>query len=114
MSKKTELRAAAARLLYNSNRSTSDYDMLIDFIDSYFDSLPDVSDIRVGKWIPCSVATPNYFIDVLVTIDEGDVLCLHREYNNKWYDNDCYILEPSKVIAWMPLPEPYKGEQNDR
>lgn len=37
MSKKTELRAATARLLYNSNRSTSDYDMLIDFIDSHFD-----------------------------------------------------------------------------
>ena len=40
MSKKTELKAAAARLLYNSNRSTSDYDMLIDFIDSHFDNQP--------------------------------------------------------------------------
>ena len=34
---KTELKAAAARLLYNSNRSASDYDMLIRFIDSHFD-----------------------------------------------------------------------------
>ena len=37
MSKKTELKAAAARLLYNSNRNTSDYDLLVDFIDSHFD-----------------------------------------------------------------------------
>lgn len=34
---KTELKAAAARLLYNSNRSSSDYDMLIKFIDSHFE-----------------------------------------------------------------------------
>lgn len=46
MSERTELRAAAARLLYNSNRSTSDYDMLIDFIDSHFDNQPTAYDVE--------------------------------------------------------------------
>lgn len=53
MSKRTELKAAAARLLYNSNRSTSDYDMLIDFIDSHFDNQQpaDVTDTNDGEWM---------------------------------------------------------------
>ena len=36
MANQTELRAAAARLLYSDNRDTADYNMLIDFIDSTF------------------------------------------------------------------------------
>lgn len=51
MMNKTELRAAAARLLYNDNRDTSDYNMLIDFIDNYFDNQQPTTD----GWIPCKI-----------------------------------------------------------
>lgn len=36
MANQTDLRAAAARLLYCDNRDTADYDMLIAFIDETF------------------------------------------------------------------------------
>lgn len=36
MANQTELKAAAARLLYSDNRDTADYNMLIEFIDSIF------------------------------------------------------------------------------
>ena len=36
MSDQIELRAAAARLMYNDNRDIRDYYMLIDFIDMVF------------------------------------------------------------------------------
>lgn len=34
MVEKTELKAAAARLLYNNNRDTADYNMIVDYIDN--------------------------------------------------------------------------------
>ena len=40
---KVELRAAAARLLYESNRDSADYGMLIDYIDN---------SIRIVKYFP--------------------------------------------------------------
>ena len=43
MSKKTELRAAAARLMYGDNRDVKDFNMLIDFIESYEE--------RTGEWV---------------------------------------------------------------
>lgn len=44
MEDKIELRAAAARLLYNNNRQSSDYNMLVDYINN---SKP----IITAKWI---------------------------------------------------------------
>lgn len=43
MSKKTELRAAAARLMYNDNRDVNDYNTLIDFIESCA--------CQTGEWV---------------------------------------------------------------
>ena len=58
------------------------------------------------KWIPFEVALPN---------DRQKVLCLnkHNEMMVGGYMSDygmtfpCYFEKP---IAWMPLPEPYRGE----
>lgn len=44
MDDKIELRAAAARLLYNNNRQSGDYNMLVNYIDN---SKPIVH----GKWL---------------------------------------------------------------
>lgn len=61
------------------------------------------------NWIPCSVAIPKPFINVLITYDDGGVDCLHLEYDNKWHDNGWLVFEHPEIVAWMPLPEPYKG-----
>lgn len=60
------------------------------------------------RWIPCSERLPEHRLYVLVTykyeyglIDNG--ITWYSETENKWNTS-------REVIAWMPLPEPYKGE----
>lgn len=71
-----------------------------------------VTDTNVGsKWIPCSERLPKNLRNYLTTLKDGDVEIL--EYNtrlNEWNDMDGHIIRDSYVVAWMPLPQPYKGE----
>ena len=64
-------------------------------------------DLQMPKWIPFEVALPN---------DRQKVLCVnkHDEMMVGGYMSDygmtfpCYFENP---IAWMPLPEPWRGEK---
>lgn len=70
---------------------------------------------KVGEWIPCSEALPpkleeNHGIDkkpvYLVSVNGEDYP--HRAlWNGRCFTDGFLILE---AVAWMPLPEPYKGE----
>ena len=62
------------------------------------------------QWIPCSERLPEDRRYVLVTfrfvyglIDHG--ITWYGESENKWDTS-------REVIAWMPLPEPWKGEES--
>ena len=62
------------------------------------------------KWIPCSERLPEEMGTYMTTIDYGEhgLVTGQRYYYGrglKWND-EC-------VIAWMPLPEPYKAESED-
>lgn len=83
------------------------------------------------EWIPCSERLPEEGEEVLITIRGSDVIVLKdgetleeaviRTRNevcyvstgfigeDGWYTADGFpcVVEP---VAWMPLPEPYKGE----
>lgn len=70
-------------------------------------------DITDG-WILCSERLPKNDDWVIVTILEelGDTLCRYTDFG--WYLEaaNCWIIAAEKrtdVMAWMPLPEPYKG-----
>lgn len=71
------------------------------------------------QWIPCSERLPEddnaYFVTVhpdYIVPGGLSVDTLHW-YDGKWWFD--YYGQPAEftdpIIAWMPLPEPWKGEQ---
>lgn len=62
-----------------------------------------------GGWIPCSKGLPKVNEKVLTTHENGMVqfatFTKNKNFVIKDSDGDLYIIP---VIAWQPLPEPYK------
>ena len=61
---------------------------------------------KVGEWISCSERLPKQGEQIIGTFDNGNgrvIVCQEQFF--------LQILEkPYPLIAWMPLPEPYKEE----
>ena len=78
------------------------------------------------RWIPCSERLPEtdedgYSDKLLVCFSNftGHEICEYRIIDGigKWYIGDsdeCPDDIEVKVIAWMPLPEPYKENTNEQ
>lgn len=81
----------------------------------------------VPHWVPCEERLPEEYGEYLVTMNDGSVQeCGYVPENNRdaliggW--NTCEstgleFIDEWDVIAWMPLPEPYRereGEQPER
>ena len=84
-------------------------------IQAYIDAAPSVSTEKTGRWIPVSERLPKEYDLVLVTEKYGFVDTAHFAHNDltemdEWIAADD---ETFDVIAWMPLPQPYKGESED-
>lgn len=66
-----------------------------------------IMEMLSNQWIPCSERLPAENGDYLVTVIwEGklEVFMDYFQFGCMWYDCG------DNVIAWMPLPEPYKEE----
>lgn len=62
-----------------------------------------------NNWIPCSDKLPVDLENYLVTLEDeyGELYISIVEYGKyTWTNKPPY----SDVIAWQPLPQPYKGE----
>lgn len=82
-----------------------------------------------GEWIPVSERLPDDMQKVLVWFEYyryGDYNCMYQTYgfgyfyDGKWssFINGETGWQDARIIAWMPLPEPYKeddaeNESND-
>lgn len=68
------------------------------------------------KWIDVSERLPGIGEDVLVCDIDGDIYVnyLHSDTClNKW-GYDAFGDKIKNIMAWMPLPEPYKEESEDK
>lgn len=70
-------------------------------------------DIKRFQWIPAIKELPECNERVLVCCDNDEIYTAHLRDDMKWYEcyDEQHIKDYGKVIAWMPLPEPYKGEK---
>lgn len=75
----------------------------------------------VPHWIPCSERLPEEDGQYLITVkykhvndNYEDVYAEHGEWYEGRWDMFCFghCGEVEDIIAWMPLPKPWKGEQN--
>lgn len=62
-------------------------------------------------WILCSERLPESKVDVLVWKDNMYSVAWYQELTKHWLSNDFSANESKNVIAWQPLPEPYKPEE---
>lgn len=104
--------------------------------DSYcvemWDKLSEIPSADVPQWIPCSERRPES--KCLACDESGELFIPHNMF---FTEHECYeaidlhvdkslyskfdyiprggiYVVPRKIVAWMPLPEPYKGgKQND-
>jgi len=90
--------------------------------------------IEPHEWIPCSERLPEedywtgatfqhyfhhstYSAYVLMTVfnadDDETIIDYGHTVDGEWYSDttDCFLPPEWKVLAWMPLPEPYKEEE---
>ncbi|HAE24233.1 MAG TPA: hypothetical protein DCG33_02735 [Prevotellaceae bacterium] len=71
------------------------------------------------QWIPCSERLPEKNVWVLVTFMMAngevdiDIMRINR-WDSAWETRDFDMAYRETVVAWMPLPEPYGGGQDDR
>lgn len=70
------------------------------------------------KWIPVSEGMPNKYVDVICCTDAKEVFI--ATYLGKMNDGtDCFddydgMMWEGDIIAWMPLPEPYKPKESEK
>lgn len=65
------------------------------------------------RWIPVSEKLPEIHQDVLLELRGGEILTGFKAATEPYFYVKglfvCYV-EPVDLIAWQPLPEPYKAE----
>ena len=62
-------------------------------------------DQLIPKWIPVSEALPQNYQQTICIDSRGKIMI--GTYGEYGWTFPCYMTEP---IAWMPLPEPWRGE----
>lgn len=88
--------------------------IICDGIENVLKALPSAQ----PRWIPCSEKLPEERTKVLATVlvPHRESIVISAEYlmSTFYCDNgDCWMADDEEVVAWMPLPTPYNGGQDE-
>ena len=64
-------------------------------------------------WIPCSERLPEKDQICIVTDDTQRCAYEYGFHNDTYDEVNGWTYLGHKIIAWMPLPEPWRGESNE-
>lgn len=73
------------------------------------DMVDDQPTIEPQKWVPCSERLPDEDEDVFVYLFERPSPYIAWMNDSRWNTDEFEIDEEDEPIAWMPLPDPWKG-----
>lgn len=82
---------------------------------AYLRGRQDEKEASNGGWIPCSERLPEAYKNVLVCEENGEIHLCRYNANIKrfFYDGSDWDIKLSEVIAWQPLPAPFKQERTE-
>ncbi len=66
---------------------------------------------RPQEWIPCSERLPKENTEVLMSLEWGIDIgeCRNGDWHSEWINH----YDDGNVLAWMPLPEAWKGADDE-
>ena len=72
--------------------------------------------VNNNVWVPCSERMPEEESNAIITTKAGNVIVgmYTKKYSFRMKEGfvcDDYFIYACSVVAWMPLPEPYKQEE---
>ena len=83
-------------------------------LDEWMNEIIDMENKTGTKWIPCSERMPVLDEAVLATTAWNDITIAWREGIDEWRIHEGNTnAETDDLVAWMPLPELYKPQQED-
>ena len=94
-----------AFMIKTSGLSFINLDRAIRIANELAEEYKNVPDTNNNDWVPCSEKCPPNDTYCLITDYKGDIRIEKHLSGNEWYAGFNY------VIAWKPLPKPYKGEK---
>lgn len=101
--------------IHDNEHDADEYDFVFERIYEMFEAQP-----QVGGWIPVSERLPEDGCGVLVTVNgkHSNITFVNALEIAEYRNTEGWIIEgyldwlDPNVIAWQPLPEPYKGGKN--
>ena len=72
---------------------------------------PTVEERKTGKWIPCSERYPEENQICIVTDETMRNTYEYRFCKETYDENQGWTYLKHRIIAWMPLPEPYQEDK---
>lgn len=91
----------------------SEINIICEFAKLYLEGVRPTIEPKRGEWIPCSKRLPSSDGNYLVNYHSprgNNRIYIQNFMNGDWYPN----YGASYITAWIPLPEPYKEEGEEK